>query len=99
MSEERRNKIHHPYVTSGVIVSIVGLFVSGIGSFNTLETHAEINASDIAHERELRISQNNNVKEKLDELKQDSKDLKKDLKESTDEIKNLINELLLRESE
>lgn len=91
-------KVNHSVISWSAIIAAVGLGASGLYSANAVENIALGNVRDIAHERELRISEQLGIKEDLEELKQDSKDLANTLREETNAIKNLLQQLLLRQA-
>ncbi len=85
-------KASHPYVSIGVIISVVALTATGFDyvddineKINIVDGKADRNMTDISHERELRKAEESHINKKLDELSQDAK-----------EIKNLINQLLTK---
>ena len=91
-------KASHPAISWAAIIAAVGLGASGLYSANAVENIALGNVRDIAHEKELRISEQLGIKEDLKELKQDSKDLADTLREETQDIKLLLQQLLLRQA-
>jgi len=89
---DNMRKASHPYVSVGVIISVITLTGTGFGyvdsineKINTISGKADRNMTDISHERELRKAEESHINKKLDELSQDAK-----------EIKNLINQLLTK---
>lgn len=91
-------KASHPGVTWAVIIAAVGLSGQALYAVNDVENLAHANSLLIGHEKELRISESAGVKEDLKELKQDTKELAQSLKEETTAIKNLLQQLLLRQA-
>ena len=70
MSESVRQTLHHPIISIGVIISIIGLFAAGFATGNGLENQINANTKDIAHEEELRKQEYRYVKEELVEIKE-----------------------------
>ncbi len=79
----------------GIALSLAG---SSLYSANEVENLAMANQLEIRHEKELRISEVGGIKEDLGELKEDTKQLERTLKTETDAIKQLLQQLLLRQA-
>ena len=78
-------KMQHPAITGTIILSVIGLAAGGFSSVNSLENQVQANEGEIKHQKELRQAENSRIKSDLKDLKEDSK-----------EIKQLINQLILR---
>lgn len=90
--------LHHPAVSWVVIIAALGLGGSSLKAVNDVENLANATALQLQHEKELRISEQLGLKEDLGELKEDTKQLARTLKTETDAIKQLLQELLLRQA-
>lgn len=91
-------KAQHPAISWSVIVVALGLGGTSLNSANEVENLAMANQLEIRHEKELRISEQSGIKEDLGELKEDTKQLARTLKIETDAIKQLLQQLLLRQA-
>lgn len=91
-------KAQHPAVSIAAIGLALSLAGSSLYSANAVENLAMANQLEIRHEKELRISEQSGIKEDLGELKQSTKELAQDLKDETTAIKQLLQQLLLRQA-
>ena len=90
--------LQHPAVSWVVIVAALGLGGTSLKAVNDLENLAMGTAQDLRHEKELRLVEQLGIKEDLYELKADTKQLERTLKTETDAIKQLLQQLLLRQA-
>ncbi len=91
-------KVQHPVISIAAIGIALSLAGSSLYSANAVENLANANQLEIRHEKELRISEQLGIKEDLEELKDDTKRLDRTLKIETDAIKQLLQQLLLRQA-
>jgi len=76
-----------PKITVSHIITTILIAISGFMYVSDISRATEQNAADINLEKQLRQSEGNHVRESLDDLKSETK-----------EIKKLINELIRQES-
>ena len=87
-------KMQHPAWNIGLLISVLGLFGTGLGVTNAIENQVEANKLGLDYEVKMRVSEKENLKEDIEELKQDVKDIKKEIRESNDEVKDLLQKML-----
>ena len=75
----------HPVFNLTLAIFIAGILISGFKSVNALENMVNTNASDIDHDRERSDQADDQLSQGIGDLKQDTKD-----------IKDLLNQLILR---
>jgi len=93
-----KEKISHPIVSGGLIVSIIGLSFMWFKSINAVENQVNTNTMKIYHETEMRVSSEEGFKEDLKELKQDTKDIKQAQEAGQQKVESLLHQLLLRQA-
>ena len=86
-----------PAALWALIVAALGLGGNALYSANSVENLALANEKDIFYEKEMRIVEAAFLEESFRELKQDVKAFQKEMKKETSDIKNLLNQLLLRQ--
>lgn len=91
-------KAQHPAISWVVIIAALGLGGTSLRAVNSLENLTYATSLELRHEKELRISEQSGIKEDLNELKQGAKDLAQDFKDDTNEIKSLLQQLLLQQA-
>ena len=69
-------KMHHPAVQWSLILGLVGLFFGGLSTGNELENQVNHNSTQIAHEKELRLTEEIHINRKLEVLTDDTKEIK-----------------------
>lgn len=77
--------MHHPLVTVGTFVSILGLAYLVFATGNALENQVGSNTNKIESNEQLRLLEQQYTNEKLDNLSDEAK-----------EIKRLLNQIILK---
>lgn len=98
MNEYLLKKATSPGLTWTAILAALAIGGQTLYAVNDVENLSQANSLLIGHEKELRISVTSGIKEDLKELKEDTKQLGRTLKEETDAIKQLLQQLLLRQA-
>ena len=98
MTHEEMKKKAPMVVTWAGILAALGLGITAMGSANSLENLALANQKDIFYERAIRETSSANLESQLGELDEDIDELKDEVTEEAKEIKDLLNQLLLREA-
>lgn len=86
-----------PVAMWALIIGAIGLGGNALYSANAVENLALANEKDIFYEKEMRIVGAAALEKDIGELKQDVKALQLEMKAETGDIKDLLNQLLLRQ--
>lgn len=87
-----------PFAVGSLLVIAIGLGGNAMWAANSVENMALANEKDIFYEKEMRIVGAAFLEQKLEDLDEDLNEFQKEVKQETGEIKDLLNELLLRQA-